>query len=181
MGRWLLPGWLAPEKQASDTALVQAHCQLLRNRVAPRVQAAVVSTLFNRWTTERRFQKAAIPCRLCHGGEDSVERYLRCRVVRDFAASRLALHYAEADAWPLLLMVATPDYVSDTPETWARVALLLYTAYRTVNSIKHSDSPLSEEDTTRALSQALTEAVSGHPASSSLLVTPWLRQVRRRR
>ena len=75
----------------------------------------------------------------------------------------------------------TPDYVSDTPETWARVALLLYTAYRTVNSIKHSDSPLSEEDTTRALSQALTEAVSGHPASSSLLVTPWPRQVRRRR
>eukprot|EP00972_Heterocapsa_arctica_P008886 1303721-Heterocapsa_arctica.AAC.1 len=50
--------------------------------VAPRVAAAVWGLLWNRWTTARRFQGVAACVLCCTHGDDAIEHYVGCRVVR---------------------------------------------------------------------------------------------------
>ena len=57
ISRWNLPGhppWVASR--------ILQRVRALRTLVPPRVQAAVFSTQWNRWTTARRFQVHGAPC-----------------------------------------------------------------------------------------------------------------------
>ena len=56
-GRHLLPAWQARRAVAS--------LQLLRSLVPPRVCAAVLSTLWNRWCTHARYQQKNAPTNIC--------------------------------------------------------------------------------------------------------------------
>eukprot|EP00973_Karenia_brevis_P009843 1331057-Karenia_brevis.AAC.1 len=66
--------------------------QLLSTRCTPRVMSAYLRTLWNGWTTDRRFRNVLVargvsirPCVLgCEQGTDALEHYLRCPVFRDF-------------------------------------------------------------------------------------------------
>ena len=60
--------------------------------VPPRVQAAVFSTMWNRWTTARRFQNRAKCLLGCAGcAQDSIEHYCRCPTVRAVCLRTLRL------------------------------------------------------------------------------------------
>ena len=142
----------------------------LRALVAPRVQVAVLSSLFNRWVTGRRFQRqCGGRCALGCEGDDSLEHYLRCRVGRAFAARCLDLHLTSAECWECMMLAQPPAGHGDTPLTWQRVAILHYALYRVVHARLHCALP--DEQVNRALRQAVTEAVRGHPASAQLLNT----------
>ena len=74
----------------------------LKRLFPPRVIAAVFSTAWNRWCTERRFQRRNGPhnrCVLGCGGdaEDSIEHYSRCFAIRRFHQGFLRI----ADDWLL--------------------------------------------------------------------------------
>lgn len=82
--------------EAITAATIEKRLGVLRKLVAPRVQAAVFSTLWNRWCTPRRFQRRGCQenqCLLGCGGmaEDSIEHYSFCKAVRAVASSMLFL------------------------------------------------------------------------------------------
>ena len=163
--RWRLPGF--PGRVAR--AVHRRFC-LLRQAIAPRVHAAVLSSLFNRWTTRRRFQQdGEFGCLLGCGGADALEHYLRCPEVRRVAAVNLGLHCPSSDFWPLMLLAECPAGLADGEPTWSRVALLHYTAYRTTNALRHRRGPpLSTMEVRRALHQGLLEGVRGHRRSQRI-------------
>ena len=94
MTRWRMQG---NAEQSAITIL--RNVRALPAKVTPRVLSAVLSTLYNRWTTTRRFRaEQRNTCLLCDKEEDSIERYLECDVTRTFAANRLRLTYNRAQA-----------------------------------------------------------------------------------
>jgi hypothetical protein len=78
---------------ARSARFVALNLKLLNGNVLPRVQAAVLSTLCNRWTTARRFQQRNRPCAFgCATGEDRLEHYCCCTRVLQWAWQNLGLH-----------------------------------------------------------------------------------------
>ena len=165
--RWHLPG--RPRVVADRFLDRLARLRLL---APPRVSAAVFSTAWNRWCTERRFQRRGgmgNVCRLGCGGraEDSIEHYARCRTVRRFHASSLRI----VDDWLLPRWLGTHDaQVSD--DQLLLGALGAYAAYRTTNAAR-AEGALSEQEAFRALQQSLREAVGGHLAAERCLRELW--------
>ena len=169
--RWKLqglPGHVAP----------RAHRGLCRlnGLVCPRVVAAVWRTLFNGWTTARRFQ-AQGQCLLgCRGPfqEDSIEHYAHCGVVRNFKAKFLwdALSLHEADArssdakGEFITLGLNLSEVDD--DALARRAILVYAVYCTVNNIRHTNPATSGETVMDMMLQYTQEAVRGQDTSDSL-------------
>ena len=163
--RWKLPGF-----PRIVTSRVLRRLRTLSKLVAPRVQAAAISTIFNRWTTRRRFQQGyENSCVLGCGGDDSLEHYLRCSATLAFARRHLGLHFPTSAAWPLFLFADNPAELQDSPSLWTRVALLVYVIYRTTNACRHATTKLTAADLQRALHQSLHEAVRGHPASLRMI------------
>ena len=78
LARWRLSGL-----ERRNAEVVLKRFMALRCDIAPRVHVAVLSSLYNRWTTRRRFQRNySDGCLLGCGGDDAVEHYLRCQHVR---------------------------------------------------------------------------------------------------
>ena len=70
----------------------------LDKHAPPRVGAAALSTLWNRWTTARRFQFFSPCCLGCSDtAADSIEHYAHCPLVRRAAKTELRLQLRE---WP---------------------------------------------------------------------------------
>ena len=91
--RWnlmVLPRWAAT--RALD------RLNYLHKHAPPRVSAAALSTLWNRWTTARRFQFFSPCCLGCSDtAADSIEHYAHCPLVRRAAETELRLQLRE---WP---------------------------------------------------------------------------------
>ena len=64
---------------------------------------AVLKLWLNGWPTHRRFQRVR-PCCLCGGGEDSIEHYCKCSVVRTVANTRLGLGFVVGDPLHFLFL-----------------------------------------------------------------------------
>ena len=159
---------------------VLTHVKALAGQVTPRVQAAVLSTLYNRWTTKRRFQQDPTNgCLLRCGGDDSIEHYLRCPTLRTFLSNRLGLPVTQADMWDLLLFRCHPHNWPTAPPIWPRGAEGVYSIYRGTNTPTHHRGPLNA-DPIHALQQAIYEGTRGHPSSLKLVSTIWARQVKQR-
>ena len=149
------------------TPRVLASLHRLTKLVAPRVQVAVLSALFNRWVTHRRFPSRHFPRRARHcwfgcDAPDSLEHYLRCGRLHGFAARRLGLRLPPLERWPIMLLtVHMPD------DQLRKIAVLHYIAYRSYNVAAHDASlQVSERQVQDALwQQCLVEAVRGHAAS----------------
>ena len=157
------PGWHA------------RRCGWLLRRLAyvtpPRVQAAVFSTIWNRWTTERRFQRSG-PCLLCGAcGGDSIEHYCRCCVTQ--SACRGILN-CSPDIFATLhtFVLATPLLVNRSCLVVA--GLLVYATYTTVNAIRHgSKKPVGVNTAIQAVSQAVREGAKGHCLATTVLRGRW--------
>ncbi len=92
--RFKIERWHLANRPRIAVARILDHLNRLRGSVAPRVQSACFGTVWNRWTTFRRFQRRHSKenrCMLgCEGqAEDSIEHYAHCRAVRRVARSFL--------------------------------------------------------------------------------------------
>ena len=93
----------------------------------------------------------------------TVEHYLRCQHVRNFAAAHFHLRCDSGDFWDLVMLARCPSRLDDNAGLWARVALLHYSVYTTVNSLRHRAGPsLSTKEVRRALHQAAVMGTRGH-------------------
>lgn len=87
--RWRLPGF--PGRIARRVAVQLAR---LRQLAPPRVRAAALSTIFNRWVSDRRMRSRRRGTGLCKlqcsaTAADSVEHYFRCPVWLEWQRRRL--------------------------------------------------------------------------------------------
>ncbi|CAK0875641.1 unnamed protein product [Prorocentrum cordatum] len=153
--RWrflALPGHAAPR--------IARHLRRLRSLVPARARAAMLSTIFNRWTTDTRRSLRAGRNRCAFGCtcplSDRVEHYLRCPGFRARAARRLQLRPPPAtrlDEW----MIASRG-MGDMQ--LRQTAVAVYVLHRTVNHLRRA-SPLddaSEEYERHFMNQMLHEA-----------------------
>ena len=119
------------------------HLRQLRTLVAPRVQSAVFSTMWDRWTTARRFQGAGmcVLCRVPHT-QDSIEHYAKCPVVKRLAAQFLHLDPRQFVNLHSFLLV---NPLVTTKETLTTIALLAYATYRCTNFQRHAQTPYRQK------------------------------------
>ena len=158
---------------------IRAHCNLrsLRKISPPRLQGAVFSTLWNRWTTERRMHQTRYGrCLICRkeGTADSIEHYTKCAFTQRLYATKLNLDpavFANMHAWTL----CSPHIV--TEEQLLGVGIAIYAVYNTTNRLRHNARAhsLNEEDRFQMLAQSIKEAVKGHEQASWTLVQRWNR------
>ena len=160
--RWNLTG-----PSVAVAARIMDRLRFLQPLVPPRVQAAVFSTLWNRWTTARRFQTRGVPCLLgcdCHTSEDSVEHYLRCPLVLSTAATRLRLNLCPDTSFESLMFSRQPPPGVFHRSWYLRCAVLVYSVYRVTNTARHRGqlNPTLSKD---ALKEGIYEAVRAHPGA----------------
>jgi hypothetical protein len=158
-------------------SLQQAHkCHKaltwLARHVPPRVWAAVLSTLHNRWCTSRRFQHRTpahfcrLGCGLAHG--DALEHYAGCKTLRIVFRNHLRDLQPGDTCLPHWLGLR-----SDSPADWLRHALHCYAAYRTVGSLAPLSAPhnASAPEAARMLKQFWKDGTKG---LASALLQPLL-------
>ena len=171
--RWGLPGFPGP-----TTTRICRTWKKLQNLVTPRVRAAVWKTMFNGWTTARRFQQRG-RCHFCCSDdpeEDSIEHYAACRTTRSFARSFLGLGAEGAEAvvtrhngrGDVITLGLNAGEVSDTLLT--KRAVLVYSVYRATNHLRHEHKYASQQMALDLLQQYAKEAVRGHAASTRILL-----------
>ena len=167
--RWQLDG---NSRILADRVL--PRLQDLRKMVPPRVQAAAFSTLWNRWTTTRRFQQVTSPHTGCLLGcaatrdLDSIEHYLRCPVVIEAAKVKLGMHLTPETSWDHLLLAGSVPDGQHAESWWARCALVLYATYRTTNAARHQGA-MSPHTAIAALKQAFYEGAKNHAQATRLV------------
>ena len=152
------------------------NLQQLHELVPPRVIAAAFSTVWDRWTTHRRFQKRDLPsnrCRLGCGGlaEDSLEHYANCSMIRQVAARFLNLKACQVNLH--MFMFCCPTVT--TAEDLTMGALLVYATYTATNNQRHH-GPLDTLHLYDAMVQWVREGARGHSGATSVLQTRWKQQ-----
>ena len=168
LARWELQGYPGPNARRVLRRLLE-----LKNLVPPRVGAACFGTIWNRWTTSRRFQQRQSASNTCVFGcscsaEDSIEHYLHCRVIREFASSRLRLENLS----PAALLLSSDDMRWNDGNALTRVAILVYCAFRATQTARNY-SRINVSTAVQLLGQMLKEAVRDHEASARVLREVW--------
>ena len=127
--------------------------RLVGKLTPPRVQAAVFSTRWNRWTTSRRFQKEQC-CLLCarHDSEDSIEHYSCCSVVRNVLTRYLRLDHARFACLHSFLLIHADI---NSKECLVKIALLIYAVYSVTNALR--GRPSAGVDYFEAIKQAIRD------------------------
>ena len=139
--------------------------QNIRRLVPPRVSAAALSTLWNRWTTARRFQRQGLCVLGCQNQEDSVEHYSRCPTIRSFALNFVRLSIPPTASLAHFMLA---DGSLDDQDRLTRMGIVVYAAYRTTENLRRNpvkDSPV----VAHMLQQGAREAVAGHLSAACIL------------
>ena len=170
-----IPGTIRQQQPEAQARRAWWFLQKMQAVVSPRVQSAMFSTMWNRWTTTRRFQATSVQeCLLGCGAVngDCVEHYCRCRVVRQICLRQLNVDpdvFASLHAFTLV-----------TPFIKARsslciIGLLNYATYSTTNSIrfKNGGRAIDAEVAYDAMAQALREGAKGHAFALKTLRETW--------
>jgi hypothetical protein len=161
--RWKLPG-----NRHHHADKVSQNLHKLGKLVAPRVAAANWGLAWNRWCTARRFQGRA-PCVLgCGNGEDSIEHYWCCAVVKE-AGKRMLRIEAEHNLRKSCMLGAARFSNDDEQTCWA---LLVYGVYMTTNATRQHGE---QSGKVQELMQHIRQAVEGHKRSSACLNSRWCR------
>ena len=158
--------------------MIHRHLHELAPQVTPRFQAAVFRTLWNAWTTERRFQRRQSDTNVCvfncsSTAEDSIEHYCRCPIVRRVGYRHLKIEYPPEEG--LNIWTLNSRWV-ECRDIMCRVAILVYGTYRAFNSIKHkgiSDSQQAQE----CIVQSCRPGVAGSDKCTRLWDTSWSRPI----
>ena len=151
------------------------HClQTLSPLVAPRVSAAVFSTICNRWNTERRWQRRRSPRNTCLFGcsgnsEDSIEHYCKCRITRQVL--QRYLHLPQQQYAHLHSFLLCNSHITST-ETLTTIALLIYGVYNATNQLRYTP-PTTNIDMYDFVVQHIRQGCKGHDKSASTLDNRW--------
>lgn len=151
-----------------------ARLKELHSLVPPRVLAAAIGCMWNRWPTSRRKQRRGCQCLLgCGVGEDSVEHYNGCRLTRLAARRWLGMEFRVSlpmEHW--MLVAPTCSEVEEVPGWWGRIALLQYAVQRVTNAARDGHRVrLAEVEILRALRQGLLEGARGHHKATTWLLS----------
>ena len=108
------------------------NLHILNKLVSPRVIAAIISTIFNRWCTRRRYQNGQGNCVLkCDPrADDSIEHYCNCPTVKK--VGRKVLNLNPANQINILTFNLCNQYIR-TQEDLTNTGLLIYAVYRATN------------------------------------------------
>ena len=164
--RHLTPEWMSRRALAS--------LLLLAKVVPPRVSSAVFSTMWNRWTTHRRFQRRSGPSNQCTfkcsaTAEDSLEHYARCPRTRELAERYLRI---PSDLHCNLYSFNLCNPHIRSIEDLSCVALMIYSVYRLTQKLRHH--PLQQNASVYdALVQMAREGARGHRQASRTIDTRW--------
>ena len=169
LNRWRLPGF--PRRTA---ARALQSLESVRTVAPPRVCAAVLSTMWNRWTTARRFQGAGRCVFLCSPtAQDSIEHYCSCAVVRQAYLKGLRLRLrAHPEALSDFLLVSLPPGDGQQNTILTRTALMVYATYVVTNAIRHGGHKPAEA--LEMLRQAILNGAQGHRGAERMLGELWL-------
>ena len=139
-----LERWRLPELLGVAARRVAQNLQRLPKLVPPRLRAAMLSTIFNRWTTDRRMRSLRGGRRVCVLGcsctaDDSVEHYVHCAVGRAWSRTRLC----SDDAGPAMARGVLATTMTDVQ--LQREAVRNYVLYRAVNDLRRREFATLEE------------------------------------
>ena len=170
--RHKLARWWLPSVPRPTTDRILARLQRLGKLVPPRVVAAVLGSLWNKWPTARRLQGRA-PClmRCSSTAQDSLEHYACCPIVQGAAHRHLSL---PASQWPnalLEFLLCSPGILEATDTHLTKRALLLYAAYSVTNTLRNMAGDMPREEIPRMLQQALWEGARGHRPAERVLMS----------
>ena len=145
----------------------------LAHLTAPRVGSAVFNTIFNRWTTTKRYQLKVHACRFGCGflNGDSIEHYCRCPVTRGVCRRFLNInpsHCASLHGFTLC------SHAIRNRDVLTMQALLIYGVYSAFNAIKmHGNGFTNSTTAHECICQKIREGVSGHACSITRLANRW--------
>ena len=169
-----LEGWsLSIFPRVRATRAVKMISRLTK-LTAPRVSAAILRTLWSGWCTKRRFG-AKGPCIFCgYLDGDSVEHALKCKVLSQFGAEKLALPYhTDPQKRGMSFLILEPA-LELTDERLVLGALRTAAAYTVHCKFRRNPSRLGSEGAVRkALEQCCKELVQGHAGSTSIYDNRW--------
>jgi hypothetical protein len=163
--RWGLPG--LPHR---TSARILRQLVKLRKLCQPRIVAAALSTIWNRWTTERRMTHGGGHHRGCLLGcsptaADSIEHYFQCRFVREWRDKRLP---------PIVRSHGLQEALLATPMNDVQLknqGLLTYVVYRTTNDLRHQTGlphPPPRDFVVQYMNQMVHEGLRGGDTSLNL-------------
>ena len=140
----------------------------------------MLSTLWNRWCTHRRYQKrhrTSNSCLLRCGcdAEDAIEHYFHCRLTRDAMRCQLNL---PPEFFANLHSGLLCNANIQTTDQLTVIALLNYALYNTTNYLRHHP----DTQTTHIpdmLAQNIREGAKHHPLATAVLDMRWNRNRRR--
>lgn len=178
LSRWRLPGF--PGRVARR---VLSHLAQLRKLVPPRVRAATLSSILNRWTTDRRMKAlrrgnrgCILHCDAC--GEDSLEHYVCCPTWKNWLRRRFG---PEQDLHGLSSAMLAKNM---TPSALKVQAVANYVLYRTTQHMRHANLRGATDRTAyigHFMDQQVHEAARGddplRKACDAAMRESWVRRV----
>ena len=139
--KWKIPGF--PRIHA---ARCQTNLKLVMSHLAPRLGLTCWHTVLKRWMTSKRMGKKGHSCLLgCTEYDDSLEHYTRCKIAREWAATRLQLYYDHRNSLHTWTLTAHFPCKEDLFKT----AFMIYATYRATNHFRHygtSTDPLKQQE-----------------------------------
>jgi len=171
-------GWGIPGYLGQVAPRIHRNLERLRLLVPPRVCASAFRTIFNGWTTHRRFQKRHLPTNVCVLGcsrtaEDNIEHYCRCPAILQVLRTKLRLAVAREKALSFWMLDCPND-----EEVLICSAVSSYAGYIACNHYRHADTAPSIEQAIDALGQYIIQSASGHPKLMSFLDSRWATPMR---
>ena len=123
------------------------------SHLAPRIGFTCWHTILRRWTTASRTGRKGQCCLLgCTDYEDSVEHYAKCRIAREWAATRMQLRYDHRNSLHMWTLTA-------------HFPFMIYATYRATNHFRHNgtntDPNKQKEETKEYLNQIIHTANLG--------------------
>ena len=166
-----LDRWQIPTLPGHRVERFRQHMLRLGRLVAPRVQAAVLRTALNGWTTARRFQGVAPCCFGCRPGTDSIEHYAFCTELHALRARFLGLTRPRLEnrledfigvGQTTARSVHAPDGAHEERFEICR-AIAVYTAFRVQAAVRYGAPSTDAPELFRGF---LREATRGHSTSA---------------
>ena len=188
--RWHLPG-----PPAHVARRVLDRLGRLQSLAPPRVCAAYLGTLWNKWTTARRYQQRESIANRCRLGcapngsdtcerfaEDSLEHYASCAVTRDVAWICLRIDLrsgigSTSQALETFLMTGKMATIEDPDSRLLRGAILVYASFMTFN-LARAHGGLTPQQAREAMMQYTVSGVRGHTRATRELDCCWARDCR---
>ena len=94
----------------------------------------------------------------CGGGEDSIEHYAHCRIIRNFGRSFLQLDNDTGQEMLSNFVLLGINLKNVDDNLLTRRAILLYAAYRSTNQARHHPHPINAEIAEGVLQQNAKQA-----------------------